>query len=583
LKILNNHIGYESTGSKHAVVLGSVTDQFSSFRILEDETNHEVYAGIPEKIGPVQRWKDWIFWTIDFDQVKAEGTYRIECATSQGTIQSFPFVIQINLLEQHTVSDILAYFKSQRCSGLLDKSDRHLTFDGGIIDQAVDVHGGWYDASGDYGKHLSHLCFSTYFNPQQIPMVVWSLFKSYEALRSRNKFDFDQYLRRLLDEAMYGADYLVRSKSPTGSFYITVSAHGAGKKPEDRRLGRVMRGFTPESMERAASLKEHIYPETDYQTSYRSGGGIAIAALAIASTYTIFGDFETADYLKTAEAAFSFLEVHNGEMTNDGKENIVDDYCALLAATELYKATSNLHYLSAADKRARSLLDRFCTNDSNSYWCADDGDRPFFHAADGGLPVVSLLNYLDIANSDIKPVVLDTIHRALETELARTTEVNNPFGYSRQFVQNRDGIRSNVFFFPHDTEVSPWWQGENARLGSMAAAARLAAKHFSENDDFQKRLEVFARNQLNWILGLNPFDRCMLDGSGRNNPLYLAYGGSYQFMNAPGGICNGITGGVDDEQDIEFREHFPGLGDNWRWGEQWLPHAAWFILAVTSV
>ena len=66
---------------------------------------------------------------------------------------------------------------------------------------------------------------------------MWSLFKSYESLAAKNNVDFNQYLRRLLDEAMYGADYLVRTKSPTGSFYITVSGHGPEKKPEDRRLG----------------------------------------------------------------------------------------------------------------------------------------------------------------------------------------------------------------------------------------------------------------------------------------------------------------------------------------------------------
>ena len=90
-----------------------------------------------------------------------------------------------------------------------------------------------------------------------------------------------------------------------------------------------------------------------------------------------------------------------------------------------------------------------------------------------------------------------------------------------------------------------------------------------------------AWNQLNWILGLNPFDMSMLHGTGRHNPPYLAYDGSYQFTNCPGGICNGITSG-DDEDDIDFRVHSPGLGDNWRWGEQWLPHAAWFLLAVAS-
>ena len=56
------------------------------------------------------------------------------------------------------------------------------------------------------------------------------------------------------------------------------------------------------------------------------------------------------------------------------------------------------------------------------------------------------------------------------------------------------------------------------------------------------------QDQLDWILGLNPFDMCMLDGAGRNNPEYHETGGN---LNYRGGVCNGITGG-DDETDIAF-------------------------------
>lgn len=584
MKILHNHIGYEIAGSKHAVILGHADDQPHAFRVLALESGHVVFSGTPEYAGPIQRWRDWEFWTIDFDAVQAEGTYCIECTGNAGTVRTPPFVVEETLLERNTVSDVLSYFKAQRCSGLLDKADRRVPFDGDQSGRTVDAHGGWFDATGDYGKHLSHLCFSTYFNPQQIPLVVWSLFRSYDALRDKNNRHFKQYLRRLLDEAMFGADYLVRVKSPGGSFYITVSGHGPEKKPEDRRLGRVMKGFEPGGMEKPPTLAAESFPDTAYQTSFRSGAGVAIAALAKASTFTVSGDFENADYLKAAEDAFAYLDAHNLEMTNDGKENIVDLYCALLAATELFKATHKATYRTAADRFASALLNQQAGTDGqySHYWRADETDRPFFHASDGGFPVVSLLNYLDIAEPESKQAVLDAVKKSLTYELAITAEVNNPFGYSRQFVQNKAGQRRTTFFFPHDTEVSPWWQGENARLASMAAAARAASRHFAQEPAFRDQLQVFAWNQLNWILGLNPFDMCMLDGSGHNNPPYHSYNGSYQFTNCPGGICNGITSGLDDEEDIAFHtsDNTPGLDDNWRWGEQWLPHAAWFLLAV---
>ncbi len=83
---------------------------------------------------------------------------------------------------------------------------------------------------------------------------------------------------------------------------------------------------------------------------------MSIAALALASTMPIGGDMPSSAYLKAAEEAFAFLEAHNTELLNDGKENILDDYCALMAATELYRATNNASYKAAADRRADHLM-----------------------------------------------------------------------------------------------------------------------------------------------------------------------------------------------------------------------------------
>ena len=586
VKILTNHLGYETTGPKHAVVIGKENNKVTLFKIKELSTDKEIFVGVPDKKGPVYRWKDWYFWTIDFDKINKRGTYYIECLVDNRKIKSFPFSIQIDILERNTISNIIYYFKSQRCSGLLDKADRNIKFCG-LRHKRIDVHGGWFDATGDYGKHLSHLTFSTYFNPQQTPLAVWSLFKAYNALAKRKNSNYCQYKRRLLDEAMYGADYLIRIKGTKGSFYRSISGRGSEKAPKDRCITPRMKSFsikTPKTKNRLdfrrvnEVQKQNIY---DYEVGYRSGGGVAIAALAMASTFKVSGDFTNSDYLKVAEEAFSFLEKNNLCFTNDGKENIIDDYCALTAATELYKATGKDKYKKAANIRAENLLNRQISRGNyKNYWRADDGDRPFFHATDAGFPVVSLLYYLDIADENMKRKVLETVKKSLEFELKITGNVTNPFGYARQYVQNKKGERWDSFFYPHDTDTAPWWQGENGRLASLAAAARIASKYIKDKK-FCAKLESYAMNQLNWILGLNPYDSCMLHGTGRNNPVYM-YFGSYEYTNCPGGICNGITAGFNDRNGIDFQIPFSVTGedDDWRWEEQWLPHASWFLLAV---
>jgi hypothetical protein len=145
-----------------------------------------------------------------------------------------------------------------------------------------------------------------------------------------------------------------------------------------------------------------------------------------------------------------------------------------------------------------------------------------------------------------------------------------------------NGQVRTAFFFPHDTEAAPWWQGEDARLASLAAAARMATPLFAADPTFQSQLESYAWNQLHWIQGRNPYDASLLIGSGHGNAPYMFFR-SYKYTNAPGSIINGITAATDNEDGIAFNEGYAATSkdDDWRWTEQWLPHAAWYLYAVS--
>jgi hypothetical protein len=583
--ILTNHLGYEPSGPKHAVILSHVGDSASSCALKTYPADKIAFTVPARAAGPVKKWRDWLFWTVDFDSFTSEGEYYLDCKLKSGSARSFPFAIQRLLLERNTLSDAIYYFKEERSSGSLDEADRHLPFDGSK-QGTVDAHGAWWDATGDYGKHFSHLSFSSYFNPQQIPFTVYSLFKTDELLDQSGIREFARYHVRLLDEAMFGADYLVRMKAPGGSFYRSVTNGGVKQVPEERKIAGEMKkfGIYQNSSQEPRDMVEQANNDLEYEVSYRSGGGLAIAALAVASTSPTSGEYKGAEYLKAAEDAFDFLEKNNPRMLNDGMENILDDYCALTAATELFKATKKQDYKSAADRRANSLMSRLISSGSyHDYWRADDKDRPFFHASDAGLPVVSLLYYSEIADGNTRAQVLDIVKKSLLSQLALNRDVTNPFDYARQIVQDKNGARRTSFFFPHNSDAAPWWQGENARLASLAAAARLAHPHYTDDPKFQQQLESFASDQLNWILGLNPFDSSMMYGVGRNNPQYMFFD-SWEFTNAPGGISNGITSGFHDEDDIDYNLTYKqtGADNDWRWQEQWLPHTSWYMLAVAA-
>ncbi|HZZ37922.1 MAG TPA: glycoside hydrolase family 9 protein [Acidobacteriaceae bacterium] len=583
VRVLVDQVGYETSAPKEALIESAQDKGLSGFALIDDETGRAVFTGVLEPQGTVDHWSNWNFWRAGFSSWRTPGHYRVRVTTADGMVSSCAFEIGDDLLERKTLSDVIYYFKGQRASGDMDQADRHLILPekpGGTID----VHGGWYDATGDYGIHLSHQNPTSYFNPQQVPLAAWALLASYDLLKDRHDDNFSEYERRLLDEGLYGADFLVRIWRPNGSFLESINEPGTQKLSKDRAIGNPnWRTRIKTSVNQSTeSVGEATGPHA-YEASFRAGGGMAIAALALASTMPEDGDFLRQQYLSTAEGAFSFLQSHNVELLNDHVENILDDYCALMAASELYRASHKPIYLEAADQRADRLMSRLISSGSfHDYWRADDGTRPFFHPSDAGLPVISLLHYAEIASSQRRARVLRTVKESLQFELRTTREVNNPFGYARQLVRMGNGKVRTVFFFPHDTEAAPWWQGENARLGSLAAAARMAAPLFAGDPQFHHALESYADDQLHWILGRNPFDTSMLMGSGHGNAAYMFFR-SWKYANAPGAIINGITAATNDEDGIAFNEGFAvtGKDDDWRWTEQWLPHAAWFLYAVS--
>jgi hypothetical protein len=588
MRILASHVGYDAGEPKRAVMLAARSEPFSTaplaFRLLDAASEARVFHGLAPYVGPVPRWRDWVFWSLDFSEARRPGRYLIELTNGGARIladsqagRSASFEIGENLLLERTVPAVLRWFRSQRCAGPWDEADRQAPFFGGRADRA-DVHGGWYDASGDCSKYLSHLSYANYLNPQHSPLAVWVFLACAELLAGGPGEGPGGQARglkeELLAEARYGAEFLRRLQDPAGYFYVGVFDRWTHEPGE-----RMISSFRGQTGERGS----------DYRAGYRQGGGLAIAALARAARElpgqgeeAAGGGSEGAAFLRAAERGFAHLEAHNRAYLDDGRENIIDDYCALLAASELFGVTGRAGHLRAARRRARGLEARLGRQDGyRNFWRADArGRRPFFHASDAGLPVVALLRYARVEPSAGRAAAaLRAAHRSLEFELSITSRPANPFGYARQYVQPVDGPRRVAFFFPHHNESGYWWQGENARLASLSAAARLSRRALPGEGPLAARLGVYAADQLGWILGCNPFDACFLHGFGRNNPEYES-----GFPNAFGGICNGVTGGFRDEEDVDFlpspygeqREH------RWRWSEQWLPHAAWYLLAACS-
>ncbi len=517
-------------------------------------------------LGPPQTCAEWFpgryFYRADFSAFRQPGRFFLRLNQNGTPFESAAFDLAPQALATQTIPGIIGFYQHQRANSPAElETDQHLLLFGST--NTVDLRGGWCDASGDVSKYFSHLAYANFMSPQQTPLVVWSMVKTVDT--ATPLLDSLHAKTALADEALYGADYLMRSLSPSGYFYMTVFSFFK-KDPAARRV---------------VGLLADSKTTADYQCAFREGGGMAIAALARISRWNKDRDFSARQYLEAAQRAFAHLQVNNTKYDDDGRPNIIDDYCELMAATELWIATDDPSYRSAARQCAASLARRMSPA---GYFIANDSNRPFWHAADAGLPVIALARYLDKeTDAALRQSALATIKQALDYNLRVTGNATNPFGYARQTFlfhgQPQDG-----FFIPHENETGWWWQGENARLASLATAAIVGGRLVYPGPGpfgIRPDLAHFASDQIAWILGGNPYDICFMYQFGQHNVPHM--NSMFGHGSGRGGISNGITGqeGHPDGSGIDFKMR--ANGNEWRWTEQWIPHAAWFLQAVTAM
>ncbi len=562
--IYANQVGFDARWAKIAVIgVDQPLSINTTFSVLRTDNNQVEFTG---GLGPAHTLDEWtpgkIYYRANFSELTKEGKYVISINIDGKTYNSNPFQIEENALAKLTISSIIHYYNKQRANtpGEL-AADAHMRLFGS--DKTVDVRGGWCDASGDVSKYFSHLAYANLMSPQQTPLVVWSMVSASEAIPALLK---KWKIKDSLDnEALYGADYMMRSLSDSDYFYMTVFSY-FNKDPNARRI---------------VGLRANSVTTNEYQCAFREGGGMAIAALARISAWKKNGDFTWQQYLSGAERAFAHLLKYNTKYDDDGKENIIDDYCALMAATELWIATDKTLYRDEARKRAHNLAKRVSPQ---GYFIADDANRPFWHASDAGLPVVALSRYLvKEKNAAMREEALSTITKALDYNWAVTNQGSNPFGYARQSFLYKGEVKHG-FFIPHDNETGWWWQGEDARLSSLATAMLVGGRLVYPGKQYwgvNGSLPAFASQQLSWILGCNPYSMCFMYGFGKNNVPYMQ--SNFGHGSERGGISNGITGKKEngDGSGIDFKTE--DNGNEWRWTEQWIPHAAWFLQAVAAM
>ena len=258
-----NQVAFDAKGSKMAVVRNDTKLTKGSVFTLTNSLGKVVFSAT--LAGPLQI-NEWVkgayFYQADFSSFTKAGKYKVSIKVNGKQYLSDEFKVGEDALAVNTIPSIIGYYNKQRAN-----TPTELEVDKTVIlygsNKTADVRGGWCDASGDVSKYFSHLAYANYMSPQQIPLVTWSMVNAVQTIPALlNKLNA---YNNMINEALWGGDYIMRSLSKEGYFYMTVFSYFS-KDPKARRI---------------VGLRANSVTTDEYQCAFREGGGMGIAALAL--------------------------------------------------------------------------------------------------------------------------------------------------------------------------------------------------------------------------------------------------------------------------------------------------------------
>jgi len=538
-KILANHVGFLPRGAKFCLLEG---DSAVSFQVVEQKTGRTVFSGpmIPVKADLGK------YLVGDFSALNEPGVFVIQA----GNERSGEFRIAEDVYEE-AIRKSVRYFSIQRCGPSatgynapchVDDARRRDTR------KYQDVSGGWHDAC-DVRKWVDATLYG-----------MIGLSRAAEILQP----SWDR--GGIVEELRWGNRYFLKMQEPAG--YVMnhigdVFYHGDQNRWTDN---------IPDTPDDRLIQTNPCDP---------AGQFCFIMAQAAMVRLTEKSDPAYADTCR--KAALRCLQWCRKE--NQGQDpNELG--AAAAACAELYRSLGGREYRDLAADYARRLLELQVAGENNPAWplrgffqTARGNPEPFRDIYRGSWHLVSLCELLELfPDHPDAPRWKKAIELYCREYLAPMTARNNfgivPYG----LYTGKDpggGRRIGYYWYRWFMEINqPWWVGINSNLASAGVGLFKAARLLKDPG-----LAVIAQRQLDWILGVNPFNSSTVIGVGRNNPAH--YDVSYWFNPGtpviPGAVMNGIGGTSNDMPDQK-----PG---EWETCEYWTPmvcYTMWLMSELTA-
>jgi len=486
-----NQIGYEPTGTKYALVTGFAETLAASagspFHIIRASDGKSVYDGVLKLESQYDAMSGDEVLSADFSAVTAPGTYLVR-VDAPGVQDSLQFQIGFGIFNK-VLRDSMRYYYFQRQGIAIQEpygegftrplgtpSETAAYFQSsGPNGPRRNVSHGWYDA-GDTGKYVA--------NSPAVMVDLMDAYSSFPWIFSDGQNNIPESGNGkpdILDEVKWELDWLLEMQDPgSGGFYAIAAAGDCAANANPCRTD--------------SDTGSHIVDIVNGQSNVRPTPETANAVAALAHAANVYKTYDpalAASYLAAAESGWAYLAANPTVIASTGLTyGTADDSDGRLwAAAELFRTTGNLAY--------------------NDYFLAHyQKYDPNFNQPNG--------------------TEFDAPFRAFVAyNLARGADCQERAWFQQHYALWRAGQLARMKTPWRNFLTGYWWGSNSVTLGAVSTLvmADRAAGYASSPDVLDA-----AKNQLNYILGINPLRHSYVVGEGADSAattfsgIYWAYG-----------------------------------------------------------
>ncbi|MEO3403619.1 glycoside hydrolase family 9 protein [Mucilaginibacter sp. CAU 1740] len=532
-KISFAHTGYQTGAQKTAIANGI---QAKDFKLVNSDNGKIILQKAIQKITSHLGSFD----VMDFSEVRAPGNYILQA----GSVSTRPFRIDVDPYER-TVWKAINFFYAERCGTEIpgihgQEHEDWLCVHG---DKRIVINGGWHDA-GDLSQSF-----------EATEEITYAMLSMAEKLNTRN--ENPKLYQRVLEEAKWGLDWIL--KTSFGDGYRNTGSINS------RRTNNII-GDDDDVITTAQNT-----PMANFE-----------AASVEAYGYRVFKDIDPryASYaLQKAEADWQFavdglpnLKPVTDQWRGTFDSNNVEDELPsqiILSSIALWKATGNNKYKELAIKQAPFITNAqqrerpdWDTPLTGFFYTSTAKERilHYCHRGREQAPTMALTQLCEAFPNDkdwIKWYTSVTLYSEYLKTIAKYTAPYNVMPasvytdteYESVPESRRESFRKQVLKgVPlgkgHYLRLFPVWMDYRGHFGTILPQAQALANAAHLRGDLPSaQLSI---NQLEWIIGRNPFSASTMYGEGYDYvPLYTPSSGDMV-----GGLPVGIQ--TKDENDIPY-------------------------------